>query len=226
VAINDYLRLKSADQHLHPVGRLELFSDAILAIAATLLVLALTVPEHIGGGGLRHLLYAQRWTAVAIVIGFFEIASSWLMSRRLSRITEQVDHWVTLIWLAAVFMSTLIPFTTLLLARSFNRSDFGVAVLCLSAVTWLALVFTTWTVLYVRHAGLLRPEAEAIYRPYLAIILLADVIWTVNLALSLFAPWVAFSVAVVGYAVGLAPLNTEGRDAPSDAAIDVDAVDG
>ncbi len=219
--LTDYFSLRSRDQHLHPVGRLELFGDAILAIAATLLVLTLTVPVHIGHGGLRHVIYEQRYTFVAILIGFFEIGGSWLMSRRLARIVEEVDHWVTLIWLGAIFTATLIPYTTLLLARSFGRHDFGTAVFAVSLVTWIALMLSTWSIIYVKRAGLLRREALKIYRPYLQIIIVADVIWTVTVPLSLVAPWVAFGLVLAGYATGLCPLNTEGRDAPDDEPLDL-----
>jgi uncharacterized membrane protein len=222
VGLSRYFRLRSSDQHQHPVGRLELFSDGILAIAATLLVLTLAVPAQIGDGGLREVVWSQRYTFVAILIGFFEIGGSWLMSRRLARITESVDHWVTLIWLGAIFTATLIPFTTLVLARSFGRGDFYVGVFAVSAVTWLAIVLSTAAVLYVKKMGMLRPEAEATYRPYVRMLWAAVAVWTVTVPLSIAAPWVAFALVLVGYAIGLSPLVTEGRDAPGDPAIVVE----
>jgi uncharacterized membrane protein len=220
--LRHYFRFRSADQHLHPVGRLELFGDGVLAIAATLLVLTLGVPAVIGESGLRGVIVDHRFTFVAILIGFIEIGGSWLMSRRLARIVSEVDHWLTLLWLAAVLTVTLVPFTTLVLARSFERDDFGFGVMCVAVVTWVALMFSTWAIVYARRAGLLRPEARPIYRPYLQLILVADVIWTITIPLSLVLPWVGFAVVVLGYLTGLAPLPTEGRDAPADPAFVLD----
>lgn len=74
--LSRYFRFRAKDQHLHPVGRLELFGDGILAIAATLLVLTLTVPTVVGTGGLRHVFYVQRYTFVAVLIGFLEIGGA------------------------------------------------------------------------------------------------------------------------------------------------------
>lgn len=144
------------------------------------------------------------------------------MSRRLARLVTEVDHWATVIWLGAIFSVTLVPFTTLVLARSFGRGDFGFGVMAVSIVTWVALMFTTATVLYVRHAGLLRPEVSGIIRDYLQIIFVADVVWAMTIPLSLLAPWIAFSVVIVGYALGLMPLPTEGMDAGADPAIVLD----
>ena len=211
-----YLRLRHSEQQLHSVERLDLFSDAVLAIAATLLVLSLNVPDVIGRGGIRHVLESQRYTFLAILIGFLEVGGSWVMSRRLTRITAHVDHWLTLIWLAAIFTVTLIPFTTLLLARSIGHPDFGIAVMCVSVVTWLALAFSTVAIAYVRRAGLLRPQAEPIYGSYLRMVLIADVVWTLAIPLSLVLPAVTLAVLVLGYATGLSPLVTEGRDLPAD----------
>lgn len=220
--VDRYFRLRSSDQHLHPVGRLELFGDGILAIAATLLVLTLTVPAHLGRGGTQHALWAQRFTFVAILIGFFEIGGSWLMSRRLARLVTEVDHWVTLIWMAAIFTATLIPFTTLVLARSLDGGDVGFGVLCVATVTWVALALSVAAIVYVRRMGLLRPEAQAIYRPYLQLVSAGLVVWTVTIPLSLLWPWVAFGVVVAGYTLGLCPLPTEGADAPEDPEVVLD----
>jgi uncharacterized membrane protein len=217
-ALRRYFRLRPGEQHLHPVGRLALFGDAVLAIAATLLVLTLSVPVTIGPDGLTHVFTSQRFTFVAVLIGFFEIGGSWLMTRRLGRLVEFVDHWLTLLWLAALFTATLIPFTTLVLARSFDRDDFGVGVLAVSVVTWLALMLSTAAVVYARRVGLMRDAASSIYAPYVRLLLLADLVWTVAVAISLVVPWLAFGVIVVGYAIGLSPLPTEGRDSPSEAA--------
>jgi uncharacterized membrane protein len=220
--VDRYLRLRAKDQHLHPVGRLELFGDGILAIAATLLVLTLTVPAHAGRSGTRHALWTQRFTFVAILIGFFEIGGSWLMSRRLARLVTEVDHWVTLIWMAAIFTATLIPFTTLVLARSLDGGDVGFGVLCVASVTWVALALSLAAIVYVRWRGLLRPEAEAIYRPYLQLVAVGLAVWTIAVPLSLVLPWVAFAIVILGYTLGLCPLPTEGADAPDDPEVVLD----
>jgi uncharacterized membrane protein len=208
--VSEWYALRSSRQAVHPAERLELFGDAVLAIAATLLVLNLDVPAHVGAGDLRHALYEQRWAFLAVVVGFVEITGSWLIARRFVRMVVGVDHWLSLLWIAAVLTATLIPFSTLALARSFATPDFGYGMLVLTGVTWCALFWALAAHVYAQRRGLIRPELlDSVFRPYLRLFWVALAAWSVAVGVALVLPWVSFCIAIVGYLTGVSPLPPE-----------------
>jgi uncharacterized membrane protein len=97
-------------------GRLEAFSDAVLAVAITLLALNLAVggPGH--GPLLRQL--GQHWPSfVAYLISFFIIGIVWVNHHALVQTLASVDR--TLLFLNLVFLLfvVLIPFATATMAQ-------------------------------------------------------------------------------------------------------------
>ena len=63
-------------------SRIVAFSDGVFAIAITLLVLNLSVPEHIPGDDLNDVLWAQRQDLLAYVISFAVIGRFWILHHR------------------------------------------------------------------------------------------------------------------------------------------------
>lgn len=63
-------------------SRIVAFSDGVFAIAITLLVLNLNVPEHIAGDGLNEVLWDQRQDLLAYVISFAVIGRFWILHHR------------------------------------------------------------------------------------------------------------------------------------------------
>lgn len=63
-------------------SRIVAFSDGVFAIAITLLVLNLSVPEHIPGDDLNDVLWGQRQDLLAYVISFAVIGRFWILHRR------------------------------------------------------------------------------------------------------------------------------------------------
>jgi uncharacterized membrane protein len=63
-------------------SRIVAFSDGVFAIAITLLVLNLSVPEHIAGDDLNDVLWAQRQDLLAYVISFAVIGRFWILHHR------------------------------------------------------------------------------------------------------------------------------------------------
>jgi uncharacterized membrane protein len=101
-------------------GRLEAFSDAVLAVAITLLALNLAVggPGH--GPLLRQL--GQHWPSfVAYLISFFIIGIVWVNHHALVQTIASVDR--TLLFLNLVFLLfvVLIPFATATMAQYLTR---------------------------------------------------------------------------------------------------------
>jgi uncharacterized membrane protein len=96
--------------------RAEAFSDAVLAIVITLLVLDLKAPEHEPGQLLRGLL-AQWPTYLAYVTSYLYIAVVWLNHKaafhRIRAMTRGM-HWANL---AVLFTTALLPWPTAVVAR-------------------------------------------------------------------------------------------------------------
>ncbi|HEV7563055.1 MAG TPA: TMEM175 family protein [Solirubrobacterales bacterium] len=96
-------------------NRLEAFSDGVFAIAITLLVLEIHVPEP-GSGELGHELAAQWPSYAAFVISFLTIGIIWINHHAMVRRLRVVDHSI-LIWNLLLLMTvSFLPFTTALMA--------------------------------------------------------------------------------------------------------------
>jgi uncharacterized membrane protein len=125
-------------------GRVEAFSDGVLAVAITLLVLDL----HVDTGGPRSLLDQLRdeWPSfAAYVLSFFVIGVIWVNHHALFSVVARVDRVVLFHNLLLLMFVTTIPFTTSTLA-SYLRGDNGdtrVSVLLYGVSTeGMAIAFT------------------------------------------------------------------------------------
>jgi uncharacterized membrane protein len=95
-------------------ARTEAFSDGVLAVAITLLVLDLKVP-HVEGNLLAALL--QGWLpAAAFVVSFATIGIIWVNHHGIFDRLERVDRTLLYLNLALLMTVVLIPFSTSLLA--------------------------------------------------------------------------------------------------------------
>jgi uncharacterized membrane protein len=104
--------------------RVEAFSDAVMAIVITILVLELRVPEHEPGRLLPALL--SMWGPVlAFLISFLRVSVIWLNHHGLFVRIRRVDR--TLLWLnlGILLACTIIPLPTALLADALRSGDMG-----------------------------------------------------------------------------------------------------
>lgn len=111
-------------------GRIEAFSDAVFAIAITLLVLAIRVPEAADLGANGNLLSAllALWPHyLAFVTSFATILAMWVNHHRIFTFVQRSDHFF-LYWngLLLLFI-TFLPFPTTLLAEYLLHSEAKVA---------------------------------------------------------------------------------------------------
>ncbi|MDX6626526.1 MAG: potassium channel family protein [Solirubrobacterales bacterium] len=103
-------------------NRLEAFSDGVFAIAITLLVLEIQVPEP-GSGQLGHELAAQWPSYAAFAISFLTIGIIWINHHAMVRILRVVDHSI-LIWNLILLMTvSILPFTTALMAAYLKEGE-------------------------------------------------------------------------------------------------------
>jgi uncharacterized membrane protein len=96
-------------------GRLEAFSDGVFAIAITLLILEIKVPED-AGGGLWAALGEQWPSYAAYVVSFMVIGIMWVNHHQIFRFVARVDR--TLMFLNLLLLMTVaaLPWPAALLA--------------------------------------------------------------------------------------------------------------
>ncbi len=104
-------------------NRVEAFSDGVFAIAITLLVLEIHVPEPGSEAGLARELAAQWPSYAAYAISFMTIGIIWINHHVMIRRLRVVDHGI-LIWNLLLLMTVgALPFTTALMAAYLKQSD-------------------------------------------------------------------------------------------------------
>ncbi len=103
-------------------GRLEAFSDGVIAIAITLLVLNLHVPAP-GGGELAHKLGEQWPSYAAYVVSFLTIGVIWTNHHAMIRRLHSVDHSVLVFNVLLLLTIGALPFTTALIAEYLRASS-------------------------------------------------------------------------------------------------------
>jgi uncharacterized membrane protein len=155
-----------ADRGEAPVGRLrtgrmEAFSDGVFAIAITLLVLEITVPN----GSENDLLGAvgDQWPSyLAYAVSFSTIGAVWLAH---VTITDYLDHANAVLLrlnLLLLMVVSFLPFPTRLLAGHLGESDAARVAATVYGVTLLAavgLIALVWR--YAVGVGLLRQDAAS-----------------------------------------------------------------
>ena len=144
--------------------RVESFSDAVIAIVITILVLELRVPPHAPGRLMAALV--DMWPAVAaFLLSFLRVAVIWMNHHGLFVHIRRVDR--TLIWLnlGLLLNSMIIPLPTMVLAdalRGGNSADLRVATVMY--VSLAALQSAAWIPIFSylgNHPGLADPGTDA-----------------------------------------------------------------
>jgi uncharacterized membrane protein len=97
--------------------RTEAFSDAVIAVAITLLALDLRVPEPSEAASLAHQLGEQWPNYVAYVISFVTIGIIWINHHAMLRRITAVDHTILVLNLLLLLTIGVLPFSTALMAR-------------------------------------------------------------------------------------------------------------
>ncbi|KAB1978594.1 MULTISPECIES: TMEM175 family protein [Streptomyces] len=124
-------------------GRVEAFSDGVFAIAITLLILEIKVPEAGEDGGLWHAL-AEQWPSyAAYVVSFLVIGIMWVNHHQVFGYVARVDRTLMFLNLLLLMVVAAIPWPTAMVAeylREEKASHAAAAVYSLVMVA-MALAF-------------------------------------------------------------------------------------
>jgi uncharacterized membrane protein len=105
-------------------GRLESFSDGVIAVAATLLVLNITPPTLGPHETLAHALLHQWPNYAAYAVSFVTIGIIWINHHAMISRLRVADHVILILNLLLLLLIALLPFATALLA-AFLREGRG-----------------------------------------------------------------------------------------------------
>lgn len=143
--------------HNHrPTDRLEYFSDAVLAIAATLLATELPKPET--ETGLLQAIVKQWPSYAAFAASFLFICIAWSNHHNMFIYIRQTDQYLLILNILFLIFVTLQSFTTGLLARHVGKADERTAALIYHGTLVLMTLFYNCTWWYAIRKGELLEE--------------------------------------------------------------------
>ena len=179
-------------------ARVEAFSDGVLAIAITLLVLEVRLPEVEGesvGSALRH-----AWPQyVAYVTAFLTIAVMWANHHDLFKLIDHADRGLMALNALLLLTISFLPFPTSVLADHMTQADDDRQAALLAYGGTMVAIAGAYNLLwrYICSRGLLRDDVpaevvRAVSRGYNP----ALVLYAAALALSFFTAWLSIAVWV------------------------------
>jgi uncharacterized membrane protein len=143
-------------------GRLEAFSDGVIAVAITLLVLNIQVPAvnpHAPPGECRTLAcaLARQWPVyAAFATSFLTIGIIWINHHVMIRRLEEPDHMILFLNLLLLMSIVVLPFATSLMATYLKKSSGQhlAAAIYGGSLLVMAVFFATLN----RHLLLIKPQ--------------------------------------------------------------------
>lgn len=209
---------------LSPTTRVETFSDGVMAIAITLLIIEVRLPETGGEHGLLEQL-GSIWPSYLAYLGSFTaIGVIWMSHHAFFSRLRHLDpalRWANLTLLLAV---AFIPFPTAVLAEHITEggtnaraaaSLYGLVGM-LQSVAWLLM----WTALR-RRPEMLEPGHDIAYlRVQTRFAWIGISVFGVSGLLAWLSPWLAltlYGAAIAGYAITTEGWRTSPRKRPAEA---------
>jgi uncharacterized membrane protein len=122
------------------------FSDAVFAIAITLLVIDIKLPEGLHGGGGHYLLSAlvDLWPSyLSYIISFVVIAVYWYNYHKIIYYAAEADNKIAFLNIVFLFTVTIMPFTASMLGR-YGEESVAVAIYAASVAVGNAVLFLLW----------------------------------------------------------------------------------
>lgn len=181
-----------------PAGseRVVFFTDAVSAIALTLLALDLPVPgtgpgAPLTNGALWQFLSDSRSAYLPFVISFVVIGAHWRAHHRLFRAAARLDRRVISVNMFWLLMIVLTPYAARLLSYSPpGARNFGVRFSLYAVIQVLTLLALLVMSVLLRRGGLLRPGAAApLSRFDQRAVLLTAVMFAVSIPVSFASQW-------------------------------------
>ncbi|MGN6268725.1 MAG: TMEM175 family protein [Sphingomonas sp.] len=170
------------------IGRVEAFSDGVIAIIITIMVLELKAPEE---PGLAHLW--RLWpTFLAYVLSFAYVGIYWVNHHRLVSHARRVTNGLVWFNLILLFALSLIPFTTAYLGgQHFSRDA---TLVYLVSMLLPALAYVPFQKI-IAASGAQGERADRYHRRTVRKGIVATMIYLAGLPLTFVSPWLGIACA-------------------------------
>jgi uncharacterized membrane protein len=203
-------------------NRLEAFSDGVFAIAITLLVLELHVPQP-GSGELGHELLEQWPSYAAYIVTFITIGIIWINHHAAFDRLRSVDHSILMWNLLLLLTVSVLPFTTALMADYLKEGSgerlaagiYGASLLVMGA----AFVGANRQILLKRPQLLKQPIVPETARRLLFFAALGQIPYVLAVGLAAVSPYLTLAICASTAIYYSLPIATRGTDGQSDAGI-------
>jgi uncharacterized membrane protein len=165
------------------------FSDAIFAIAITLLTLNLQVPPGLHGADFTSALHQVLPAFGAYVLSFVILGQLWLAHHRIFGVIARVDYTVLVRNLVFLGLIAIMPFPVRLLS-DYTRRPLAVAIYAVAFITAMQLQRRIWLdVTRPEHRELLRePVSEQVRAGFSRVLLGLLVVFGAAVPVGMFAP--------------------------------------
>jgi len=177
--------------------RLEAFSDAVIAIIITIMVLELRPPDGSGFDGLRPLVPKL----LAYLLSFVLIAIYWNNHHHLFKLVERIDGAVMWSNMALLFSLSLVPFAAAWFGE--NPGTFAPVVVYITVQLLCAISYFVMTRAVLRIHSSDSQLAVALGRDTKGKLSLA--MYLVALPLSFVSPWIGIAIVIAVAVVWLIP---------------------
>ena len=135
---------QAVQTQVNETARVEAFSDGVFAIAITLLVLELKVPQQNHEPGTLHRQLLEEWPMYfAFLTSFVTIGIMWLNHHRLFTLIQRCTHSLILLNTLLLLGVTVVPFPTAVLAQNLREplNERTAALLYNGWFVFIAIVF-------------------------------------------------------------------------------------
>jgi TMEM175 potassium channel family protein len=185
-------------EHVHDTGRIEAFSDGVFAIAITLLVIEIGVPEVHEGGSLADDLRDQWPSYLGYVISFITIGVMWINHNHLFHDIARTDYTLKILNLLLLMGIAFVPFPTAVLAEYMQEDgdQLATAVVAFGGTfTVLALLFNALWLYASRTPGMLESVvSEQRIRTRTLRYLPGIFLYGITIPLAFVEPWISIGI--------------------------------
>ena len=180
---------RSRDEYGTEFSRIVAFSDGVFAIAITLLVLQIHIPEHLSNETVFDALDDQSGDLAAYAVSFAVIGRLWLVHHRFFAEIIHFDGVLMTLNLVYLGFVVLIPFSSEVLG---DHGDTTAGVILYALNLAVVNLLGTWLFLYAARAGLAREGfVRLVSDPKRLRNLLGAAVFLLSIPVALLSPTVA-----------------------------------